>query len=77
MWKNSEDFSKRDLARLLASPEAKALAAMLQQMDTDTLNKAAAAASQGNPEQAKELLSPLMGDPKVQELISRMEENNG
>lgn len=77
MWKKNDDFSQQDISRLLASKEAMTLAAMLRQMDTDTLNRAASLASQGNTAQAQELLSPLMQDPKVRELLSKMEENNG
>lgn len=77
MWKKNDNFSQQDLSKLLASKEAMALAAMLQQMDTDTLNRAASLASQGNTTQAQQLLSPLMNDPKVRELITKMEEGNG
>ena len=77
MLKKNEDFSQSDISRLLATKEAMTLAAMLRQMDADTLSRAASLASQGNAAQAQELLSPLLQDPKVRELISRMEENNG
>lgn len=77
MWKKNENFSQDDISRFLATKEAMALAAMLRQMDGDTLSRAASLATQGNTSQAQELLSPLLNDPKVRELISRMEENNG
>ena len=77
MWKNNADFSQSDLSKLLATKEAMALAAMLRQMDGDTLSQAAAAATQGNTAQAQQLLSPLLQDPKVRELITKMEANNG
>ena len=77
MWKKNDDFSQPDISRLLATKEAMALAAMLRQMDTDTLSRAAALASQGNTAQARELLAPLMNDPKVRDLICRMEGSNG
>lgn len=77
MWKKSDDFSKEDLARLLASPQAQALARMLQQMDPGQLNQAAAMASQGNTEGAKQALSGVLQDPNVQQLIRDMEDNHG
>ena len=77
MWKKNEDFSQSDLSRLMATKEAMALASMIRQMDSDTLNRAASLASQGNTAQAQALLSPLLQDPKVRELISRMEAQNG
>lgn len=77
MWKKNEDFSQADLSRLMATKEAMALAAMIRQMDADTLSRAASLASQGNTEGAQALLSPLLQDPKVRELLSRMEGRNG
>lgn len=77
MWKKSDDFSEADISRILASPQAQQLAAMLQQMDTDTLNKAASLAVQGDAAQAQQLLTPVLQDPKIQELIQKMGENNG
>ena len=77
MRKNNENFSSPDLSKLLSSKEAMSLAAMLRQMDADTLTQAANAASQGNTQQAQALLTPFLNDPKVRELLSRMEENNG
>lgn len=77
MWKKNEDFSQADISRILATKEAMALAAMLRQMDGDTLSRAASLTSQGNTAQAQALLSPLLQDPKVRELISRMEAQNG
>lgn len=77
MWKKNNDFSKEELSRLLNSPEAMALAAMLQKMDPSTLNQAAAAATGGDGEKAKQLLSPLMQDPAVQKLLKGMGGNHG
>lgn len=77
MWKKNDDFSKEDIARLLASPQARALAQMLQQMDPDTLSKAAAMATQGDADGARNALSSVLQDPKVQDLIQNMEEKHG
>lgn len=77
MCKNVNDFSPEDISRLLSTKEAMALASMLRQMDAATLSRAASLATQGNTAEAKSLLSPLIQDPKVQELIQRMEGGNG
>lgn len=77
MWKKSDDYSKEDIARLLKSPEAMQLAHMLRQMDVDALNRAASAASQGNTAQAQEALNPLLQDPKIKELLSKLGGNHG
>ena len=77
MWKKSDDFSKEDLSRLMASPQARALAQILQQMDQNTLNHAAAMAAQGDPEGAKAMLSSVLNDPQVRNLIQNMEEPHG
>ena len=77
MWKKSEGFSERDLAKLLSSPQAQALAKMLQQMDPATLNQAASMAASGNTQGAQALLSPLLKDPKVGKLIQDMEDPHG
>lgn len=77
MCKNINDFSSEDISRLLSTKEAMALASMLRQMDASTLSRAASLATQGNTADAKALLSPLIQDPKVQQLLRHMEENNG
>lgn len=77
MWKKSDDFSNADLARLLASPQAQALAQMLRQMDPNTLNKAASMAAQGNTQAAQAILSPLLEDPKIRNLIQNAEDLHG
>ena len=77
MWKKNNDFSSEELSKMLNSPQAMALAAMLQTMDPATLSQAAAAAGQGDPETAKKLLSPLLNDPKVKGLLSQMGGNHG
>lgn len=77
MWKKSEDFSQESLARLLRSPQAQALAQLLGQMDSSTLNQAAAMASQGQTEDAKQLLQPLLQNAQVQALLKQMEDSHG
>jgi len=77
MNQNPNRFSEEEIQKLLATKEAMALAAILRQMDTSTLSRAAALASQGKSAEAKRLLEPLMQDPKINDLIRRMEEENG
>lgn len=77
MWKKNEGFSQENIAKLLSSKEAMALAAMLRQMDQNTLSQAASAATQGNTAKAQELLAPLLADPELQKMLKNMEGNNG
>ena len=77
MWKKNDDFSSEDISRLLNSPQAMALAAMLQKMDPKLLSQAADAATRGDTEAAKKLLSPLMQDPKVNDLLGQMGGKHG
>lgn len=77
MWKKSNDFSGEELSRLLSSPQAQALARMLQQMDPKMLNRAAELAAQGDTLGAKDALQPILSDPNVQNLIQNKEESHG
>ena len=77
MWKKNDDFSQSGLAKFMASKEAAALAAMLQQMDTSALSQAASYAAQGKTDQAKALLEPLTQDPKIRQLLEQMEGHHG
>lgn len=77
MWKKNNDFSSEDLSKLLNSPQAMALAAMLQKMDQNLLAQAANAAGSGDTETAKKLLSPLTEDPKVKDLLGQIGGKHG
>jgi len=77
MWKKNDDFSKENLSRLLNSPQAMALASMLQQMDPNQLAQAVEAAKSGDAQRAKQLLSPLTQDPKAAELLKQLGGNHG
>lgn len=77
MWKKNDDFSSEEISRLLNSPQAMALASMLQKMDPNVLSQAANAAASGDGETAKALLSPLTRDPKVKELLDQMGGKHG
>lgn len=72
MQKNSENFSIQDAMRLAATPAGQELIAMLQKGDTGQFQQAAELASAGNYAQARQMLSQLLKDPKVQSLLSQL-----
>lgn len=77
MERNNPEFSQSDLAKLLHQPEAQQLMSRLRQMDGAALQQAVRQAMSGNTEGAKKLLSPLMQDPTVQDLTTRMRDSHG
>ena len=77
MERKNPDFSQNDLARMLRQPEAQELMARLRQLDGNALQQAVRQAMSGNTEGAKQLLTPMMQDPAVQNLANRMRENHG
>ena len=77
MARKNEEFSQSELARLLRQPEAQALMARLRELDGAALQQAAQQAMQGNTEGAKQLLTPLMRDPAVQDLAEKMRDSHG
>lgn len=62
------------LLRLAQSPEGQQLLKLLQQSGGDSLKTAAAAASAGDFQQAKNLLSSLLSTPEAEKLIKQLEE---
>ena len=77
MWKKSNDFSQEELKKLLQSPQAQALAKMLQQMDPGTLSQAALLASQGDSQGAMNLLGPVLQDPQTKDILQNREDPHG
>lgn len=77
MAENFGNFSQSDLTRMMQKPEAQALLARLRQLDSAALQRAVQQAMRGNTEGAKELLTPLMQDPDVQDLAGKMRNTNG
>ena len=77
MARKNEEFSQGELARMLRQPEAQELMARLRQLDSGALQQAVQQAMSGNTEGAKELLTPLMQDPTVQNLTERMRDSHG
>ena len=77
MVRKNEEFSQGDLARMLRKPEAQELMARLRELDSAALQQAVQKAMQGNTEEARSLLTPLMQDPTVQNLADRMRDSHG
>lgn len=72
MQKNSENFSFQDVMRLAATPAGQQLIALLRQSNTEQLQQAARLASEGNTAQAQALLSGLLSDPRIRDLLTQM-----
>ena len=77
MGEKIQDFSAEEIRRLMGTPEAKELAAMLKKMDSGTLSKAASLTGKGDVDQAKAMLQPILDDPRVKELLKRMGNKDG
>ena len=77
MFEKNQDFSQSDLTRMLSRPETRALLERLKQMDPAALQNAVELAFQGNPESAKDALSPLLADPEVQRLSGQLRDGHG
>lgn len=77
MARKNEEFSQGDLARMLRKPEAQELMARLRQLDSAALQQAVQQAMRGNTEEAKQILTPMMQDPTVQDLAGRMRDSHG
>ena len=72
MQKNSENFSIQEAMRLAGSPAGQQLIALFRQGNTEQLQQAAKLASEGNYAQAQQLLSGLLRNPEVQDLLSQL-----
>ena len=62
------------LLRLAQSPEGMKLLKLLQQTGGDSLKTAAYAASSGDFQQAKAILSSLLNNPEAEKLLKKLEE---
>lgn len=72
MKKNSDNFSLEDVQRLAQSNAGKQLMDAIRHADSDQLRQAAALATQGNTDQAKQLLKDLINDPQIQQLLAQL-----
>lgn len=77
MVQKNEDFSQSQLRELLQSPEAAALLGRLRQMDAAALQQAVNLAFQGQTQQARDVLTPMLQDEQVQDLTRKMRNEHG
>ena len=73
--KNSSSPSPEEIKRMIQSPEAQKLIAMLNQDGGATLKKASEAAGRGEYDAVKQLLSPKLQSPEAEDLLRRLEKN--
>lgn len=72
MQKDPKNFSMQDAMRLASTPAGRQLLAILQQSDSAAMRSAMEQASNGNYEQAKQVLGPLLASPEVQKLLQQL-----
>ena len=72
MEENSNNFSMQDMMRLAGTPAGQQLLNHLQKKNAKQLQMAIAHAVSGNMDQAKAILSELIGDPESQKLIRQL-----
>ena len=77
MEENSNNFSMQDMMRLAGTPAGQQLLDHLQKKNPRQLQMAIAHAVSGNMDQAKALLSEMIGDPESQKLIRQLGGNHG
>ena len=65
-------IQEQQIRALLNSEKGKMLASLFQQGGKDTLQKAAQAIRQGQTEEAKELLTPIVSSRQVQSLLQQL-----
>ena len=68
-----EQITMSQLQAILQTDEAKELMNHLQKNGGAQFQKASAAVKEGNERKAKELLTPLMEDEKVETLLRRLQ----
>lgn len=72
MKKNSDNFSIQEAMRLAESPAGQQLIALFRQSNDGDLQQAAKFAAEGDLQQAQKLLSGLLKDPQVQQLLKQL-----
>ena len=77
MEENSNNFSMQEMMRLAGTPAGQQLLDHLQKKNDKQLQMAIAHAVSGNMDQAKALLSEMIGDPESQKLIRQLGGNHG
>lgn len=74
MKSNFDNFSLDNVKKLMQSPAGKQLISLLQNADSSQLQNAAQKASDGNMEEAKKALAPLLASPQIQALLKQLGE---
>jgi hypothetical protein len=69
-----QQFDMQQLMKLARSPAGLQLMDALKRTDRVGMEKAAAAASSGNLDQAKEALSGLLASPEIRNLLQTLED---
>ena len=72
MQNKPQNFSAEEAKRLAATPAGQQLITLLQQNGTDSLKSAISQAKEGNMEQVKQTLAPLLASPEVQRLLKEL-----
>lgn len=72
MAENFDRISAAELAALARSPAGQQLMALLQQSGGPQLQQAAGKAAAGDLSGAKDLLTPLLADPRIQDLLAQL-----
>lgn len=77
MQKNSQNFSMQEVIRLANSPAGQQLLAYLQQNNPNEVSQAMAQAAAGNQKALSKTIVQLLSSPQAQELLRRLEGENG
>ena len=72
MAEKFDQFSPETLSALAASPAARQLMEMLTRSGGPQMQQAAAKAAAGDMAGAREMLAPLLADPKIQALLGQL-----
>ena len=77
MEENSINFSMQYIMRLAGTPAGQELLNYLQQKNQKQLQMAIAHAVSGNMDQAKEIISQLITDPKARKMVEQLGGSHG
>ena len=72
MQKDPPKFSAEDAMRLTNTPAGKQLLTMLQNTNSNLIQQAMNQASQGNMNDVKKTLAPLLNSPEIQKLLKEL-----
>jgi len=71
------DHAMEEARKMAQTPQGRQLASMLQQLGGTGIRQAMDAAAAGDMTQAKLLLSQLMQDPKMQQILEQLGGSHG